>query len=216
MACTLLLVAQGSAARLLQQNQDDPAQFFQGQSVDFEAKYCKQHADEKVCHNWCKQHPKKDVCQPFIKKACKKNPDKDFCNAFLKDKCPKHADKDFCKDWCEQHPKKCGSEPAKNDCIHAQNNLAQTRSVGSTNGPTNLDVTNAFNQVGATSQNGGWVPGKGLPIEDLKPLLKQLGVELNKKDLKHVKKQLNNDGYFSLVSFFFWWTDFAICNAFTG
>merc|ERR1739848_658630 len=58
-------------------------------------------------------------------------------------------------------------------------------------------------------------PGE-LPISDLKPLLKDLGVDLNKEDFKHVKQKLNNGGYFNLVSFFFFWSEFVICEAISG
>merc|ERR1712072_38968 len=55
------------------------------------------------------------------------------------------------------------------------------------------------------------------PLSDLKPLLKKLGVKLSRSDLKAVKKRLDNgSGYFSLTSFFFWWTTFVICEDIFG
>merc|ERR1712072_1054902 len=59
---------------------------------------------------------------------------------------------------------------------------------------------------------GAQQPSGLLPLSDLKPLLKKLGVKLSRSDLKAVKKRLDNgSGYFSLTSFFFWWTTFVIC-----
>merc|ERR1712072_183156 len=181
-----------SSTTALAQGDGSADQVFAGKSPDFEKKYCKEHAGDKACHDWCKQHPKQDVRLPFIKEKCEKNPDKDFCAHYLKDTCPKKPNKKFCQSFCDQHPKKCGTDKKKNQCAYS----------------TYLGATNP--QDGSSSR-----PGE-LPISDLKPLLKDLGVDLNKEDFKHVKQKLNNGGYFNLVSFFFFWSEFVICEAISG
>merc|ERR1712003_295272 len=212
-AFVVLLALQAGFASAQDQSAD---QLFAGKSPDFEKKYCKEHADDKACHDWCKQHPKKDVCQSFIKEKCKKNPEKDFCTHFLKEACPKKPNKDFCKSFCDEHPKKCGTDQKKNQCAYSTQFGAtrSTDSSASTSAASKQQVTDSFNSLLAQDSDIHH-PG-ALPISDLKPLLKDLGIDLNKEDFKHVKQKLNNDGYFNLVSFFFWWSEFVLCEAITG
>merc|ERR1712048_1158112 len=53
-------------------------------------------------------------------------------------------------------------------------------------------------------------PPGTLPMKDLGPLLEQLGVHLSNHDLKIVKEKLNDGGYFTLPSFFVWWSEYMI------
>merc|ERR1739848_491654 len=192
-----------SSTTALAQGDGSADQVFAGKSPDFEKKYCKEHAGDKACHDWCKQHPKQDVCLPFIKQKCEKNPDKDFCTHYLKDTCPKKPNKKFCKDFCDQHPKKCGTDKKKNQCAYStylgatnpQGDDSQFRSAQSGGAPNKAQVSEAFNSL--LQQDGSSSRPGELPISDL----------------KHVKQKLNNGGYFNLVSFFFFWSEFVICEA---
>merc|ERR1711959_888794 len=190
-----------SSTTALAQGDGSADQVFAGKSPDFEKRYCKEHAGDKACHDWCKQHPKQDVCLPFIKQK---------------------REKKFCQSFCDQHPKKCGTDKKKNQCAYStylgatnpQDDDSQFRSAQSGGAPNKAQVSEAFNSL--LQQDGSSSRPGELPISDLKPLLKDLGVDLNKEDFKHVKQKLNNGGYFNLVSFFFFWSEFVICEAISG
>lgn len=93
-------------------------------------------------------------------------------------------------------------------------------------GPSHDDIQEAFQSLQEEEQpetmlgatRGPPPPPGQLPIDDLKPLLEKLGVTLGRSDLRTVKKQLdqNRTGYFSLTSFFFWWSTYMVCTSILG
>merc|ERR1712003_539985 len=182
----------------------------------------------------------KDGCANFLKKTCDKHPNKDFCPGFEKYFCKNNGGSDkFCNTWCEEHPKndacgdyikktcerhphKCG-KPTHDECVHG--GFGATNSVRSTDGssaPSKAQAEAAFQSIESSeeSSTGGQLgaqrnPPGTLPMKDLGPLLEQLGVHLSDHDLKIVKEKLNDGGYFTLPSFFVWWSEYMICNAIT-
>merc|ERR1712072_1342892 len=124
---------------------------------------------------------------------------------FEKKYCKEHAGDKACHDWCKQHPKQDVCLPfikKKSQCAYStylgatnpQDNDSQFRSAQSGGAPNKAQVSEAFNSL--LQQDGSSSRPGELPISDLKPLLKDLGVDLNKEDFKHVKQKLNNGGYF--------------------
>ena len=180
-------------------------------------------------HAWCKQHPRNSDCESYIRKECKNNPNHGFCGNFLRSTCPEKSNKPFCHQWCKDHPKKCPHQ--HNPCVHKNHGsggLGATanavRSDDAGNGPSRDDITAAFNSFAADeapaagqlgAQRQPTRPGF-LPMKDLKPLLTKLGVRLSPRDMKLARKQLNQGGEFSLTGFFFWWSEYVICNAAQG
>jgi len=190
----------------------------------FEKYFCKNNGgNDKFCNTWCEEHPKNDACGDYIKKTCERHPDKDFCTSYLKETCPSHSDQKYCRSFCKEHPHKCG-KPSHDECVRG--GFGATNSVRSTDGssaPSQGQAEAAFQSIEASeeSSSGGQLgaqrnPPGTLPMKDLGPLLEQLGVHLSNHDLKIVKEKLNDGGYFTLPSFFVWWSEYMICNAIFG
>merc|ERR1712072_331638 len=131
------------------------------------------------------------------------------CKKFLKKACPSKHLEEACDYW------------------FGGGVLGSTRSTDAPSvGPSKDEIADAFNSFQDDEKEddekdsgllGAQQPSGLLPLSDLKPLLKKLGVKLSRSDLKAVKKRLDNgSGYFSLTSFFFWWTTFVICEDIFG
>ena len=85
-------------------------------------------------------------------------------------------------------------------------------------------VQKAFDSVQSSQEGmlgasrGPPVPLGSLPIDALEPLLKTLNVNLSKKDVRIVKKKLQDPtgSFFSFRAFYAWFVPFEICSVLTG
>ena len=163
---------------------------------DFEKRYCRENAatDQKACKDWCREHPHKSECKWF----------------------------------CDAHPHKCGGHKnPDNPCVSPGNGGSAPGRLGATRSadqPDQAAVQKAFDSVQSSQEGmlgvsrGPPVPLGSLPIDALEPLLKTLNVNLSKKDVRIVKKKLQDPtgSFFSFGAFYAWFVPFEICSVLTG
>ncbi|QDZ18455.1 hypothetical protein HOP50_01g09590 [Chloropicon primus] len=207
--------------------------------TDFEKKFCREFPSDKSCVQFCLDHAHKyqEQCADNIEGFCVRNINSgdQRCLPFLRKFCPDHAKNGACAEFCEEHPHKCGGgKQPHNQCVFNGSGRSSGGALGATtrstsdqpvevSGPSHTEIQEAFESLqeqpemlGAT--RGPPPPPGQLPIDDLKPLLEKLGVTLSRSDLRTVKRQLdpNRTGYFSLTSFFFWWSTYMVCTSILG